>query len=95
MSLNAKKFLIAVLGAAFLASLVFVQYMEVNRRAVEAGLKEEPVAVPASSQRCVECHAESSPGIVGHWEDSTHAKRGIGCFECHQADEGDVDAWAH
>ena len=95
MSLNAKKFIIAVLGAAFLASLVFVQWMEVNRRAVEAGRKEEHVAVPASSERCVECHAQESPGIVGHWEGSTHAAKGVGCFECHEAREGDVDGWAH
>lgn len=94
-SLNAKRILIAVLGAAFLISLLFVQSMEVARKRVEAGMVEPTIAVPGSSKQCVECHDQSSPGIIDHWKGSTHALKGVGCVECHQADTGDVDAFDH
>ena len=29
----------------------------------------------------------TSPGIIDHWKGSTHAAKGVGCVECHQADE--------
>ncbi|MBI1783660.1 hydroxylamine oxidoreductase [Candidatus Sumerlaeota bacterium] len=79
----------------FLLSLVFVQYMEVERKRVEAGLSGPHIAVPASSKQCVECHTRVTSGIVAHWRDSTHARKGIGCFDCHQAQKGEVDAFEH
>ena len=53
------------------------------------------IAVPASSKRCVDCHAQSNPAIVDHWKDSTHALKGVGCVECHEAAADDVDAFKH
>ena len=95
MSLVTKQVIIAILAFAFLASLIFVQWMEVARRAEEAGLAAPHIAIPASSRACVECHDKSSPGIIDHWEGSTHAVKGVGCVECHLAQEGDVDAFTH
>ncbi|NNE08632.1 MAG: hydroxylamine oxidoreductase [Gemmatimonadetes bacterium] len=69
--------------------------MEVTRRAEEAGLKEAHVNAPASSQQCVQCHEQSNPGIISHWKGSTHAEKGVGCYECHQADEADADGFEH
>jgi hypothetical protein len=77
MSLQSKKLIIAVLGLLFLASLVFVQREEVLRREREAGLARAPIAVPESSLQCVDCHRQSSAGIIDHWAGSTHAERGI------------------
>ncbi|MEX2188938.1 MAG: multiheme c-type cytochrome, partial [Pirellulales bacterium] len=95
MSLKAKQAIIAVLGLAFLGSLIFVQYAEVTRKAQEAGLVVKPVSVPASSSACYECHKKSTPGIIDHWVGSTHAEKGVGCVECHQADAKDADAFNH
>jgi hydroxylamine dehydrogenase len=95
MSLNTKRIIIAALGAAFLISLLFVQGMEVARKQREAGLKKPAIAVPSSSKECVACHGQSSPGIVAHWTGSTHAEKGVGCVECHQAESGDVDGFGH
>jgi hypothetical protein len=95
MSLNTKRTIIAVLSAAFLVSLLFAQYMEVTRRRVEAGLDGPHVAVPESSRACVDCHAESTPGIIDHWAGSTHSEKGVGCYECHQADARDADSYDH
>jgi len=95
MSLKAKQLVIAVLGGLFLLSLVFVQWMEVARKREEAGLADPRIAVPASSKQCVDCHAQTTPGIIAHWKGSTHAEKGVGCVECHQADPADADAFVH
>lgn len=95
MSLKTKQLIIALLGLLFLVSLVFVQWMEVTRKRQEAGLAMHHVSIPASSTKCIECHDDSSPGIIDHWKGSTHAVKGVGCVECHKADDSDVDAFEH
>lgn len=95
MGLKTKQLIIGFLGLVFLASLVFVQYMEVTRRRQEAGLDVHAVSIPANSKSCVDCHHQSSPGIIDHWMGSTHAEKGVGCVECHQADPKDADAFDH
>ena len=87
MTIRTKQLIIGVLSAAFLISLIFVQAMEVARKEEEAGIGPRHVSIPATSQSCVECHDKSSPGIIDHWEGSTHAVKGVGCVECHQAEK--------
>ena len=50
MSLNAKRIVIAVLGVAFLGSLLFAQWMEVVRKQQEAGIIPPTIAVSAESR---------------------------------------------
>lgn len=95
MTLETKRWLIAALGILFMLSLVLVQWMETARKAEEAGLRQAHVSVPASSEQCVACHDQANPGIVSHWKGSTHAESGIGCVECHRAEEGDADGFLH
>jgi hypothetical protein len=95
MSLDAKRYIIGFLGGLFLLSLVFVQWMEVRRRQAESGHSAAHIAIPASSKKCVECHQPLTPGIIDHWKGSTHAVKGVGCVECHQAEKGDIDAFDH
>lgn len=95
MTLKSKQVLIGTLGGIFLLSLVFVQWMEVSRKAEEAGRAPKHISVPAASKACVDCHAQGNPGIVEHWKGSTHAEKGVGCVECHQADPADADAFQH
>jgi len=95
MTLVQKKWIIALLGFAFVISLIFVQAMEVARKQEEAGLSTAHIDVPATSKRCVDCHEQSNPGIVDHWKGSTHARKGVGCVDCHQATEGDADGFSH
>ncbi|MHC4452214.1 MAG: multiheme c-type cytochrome, partial [Planctomycetota bacterium] len=95
MTLETKRWIIGALGFLFLLSLILVQALEVTRRQEEAGLREHPVVIPDSSKKCVECHDQQNPGIVAHWEGSTHAAKGVGCVECHAADEADADAFTH
>lgn len=95
MTLRFKQFVIAILGLLFLGSLIYVQRMEVLRKEHETAGRDAPVAVPASSERCVSCHMQGNPGIVEQWKFSTHAHKGVGCVECHQANEGEADAFLH
>ncbi len=95
MNLNQKRLVIAGLAVLFLLSLVLVQWMEVLRRQEELGMAPAAIAVPASSRACVECHGQTTPGIIDHWRGSKHARSGVGCFECHQAEAQDVDAFEH
>jgi hypothetical protein len=95
MTLGTKKNIIAVLSAVFLISLILVQKMEVERQQAENGTGDSHIAVPANSKNCVECHAKQTPGIIEHWKSSTHAEKGVGCMECHEANKQDADAYAH
>lgn len=95
MGLTAKKYIIGILGLIFLASLVIVQWKEVQRKEQEINADVTKVSIPFSSQACVDCHEQSSPGIIDHWKFSTHAEKGIGCVECHTAEKDDVDAFLH
>jgi hydroxylamine dehydrogenase len=95
MTLEQKRIVIIVLALLFLGSLLFVQRMEVARRYEEAGISKPVVAIPAASKSCVECHRQGTPGIVAHWKGSPHARAGVGCIDCHQADVKDADAFVH
>jgi hydroxylamine dehydrogenase len=95
MTLKTKQCIIALLSAAFLISLIFVQWMEVARKQAELGHAAANVPTPEKSRRCVECHGNLSPGIIDHWKGSTHALKGVGCVECHEAKKGDADGFDH
>ena len=95
MQLKTKRSIIGGLGVLFLISLVVVQAVEMIHRKEQAGLTEAHIDVPFASRSCVECHEKLSPGIIDHWMGSTHAKKDVGCVKCHQAIEGDVDAFRH
>ncbi|MBK1724078.1 multiheme c-type cytochrome [Thiocystis violacea] len=46
-------------------------------------------------QECVECHMTENPGLYLEWNQSQHGQAGVTCLDCHQAKEGDVDAFKH
>jgi hypothetical protein len=91
-SLDAKRIVIAVLSFFFLGALLLVAWRETLRHTPEG---EPPAIVTGSNQACVTCHQQHSASLVMQWEDSRHAKVGIGCLDCHRAAEGEPDAWRH
>lgn len=46
-------------------------------------------------QECVDCHMTENPGLYWEWNRSQHGQNGVTCLDCHQADDGDVDAFKH
>ncbi|MEZ4743362.1 MAG: multiheme c-type cytochrome [Bdellovibrionota bacterium] len=47
------------------------------------------------SKECVKCHQKESHSLYQQWGDSKHYRAKVGCFECHQANAGDKDAFMH
>ena len=98
MSLNSKRIVVFVLGVALCVSLIMVAEMETRKGlAPEDMLPEAFLAtfVPEESHDCVTCHTTETPGIVEHWRASTHAEKGVACYDCHKADRDDADAFDH
>lgn len=54
-----------------------------------------PAALSAESEACAKCHAKESPSIYHQWGSSKHFRGNVGCFECHQAEKNDPDAFTH
>jgi hypothetical protein len=97
MSLNTKRLVVFVLGVGLCVTLIMVAELESRRH---LPMKDMPMStllamVPESSRACIECHTQQNPGIINHWQLSTHARKGVACVECHQAQHGDIDGFDH
>jgi hydroxylamine dehydrogenase len=51
--------------------------------------------ISPEGQKCLECHGSSTPGIVSQWNSSAHAKAGVDCYSCHQANVNDPATFDH
>jgi hydroxylamine dehydrogenase len=47
------------------------------------------------SDDCADCHAKRNPGLYQEWHRSAHFAANVGCYECHKAESGAPDAFAH
>lgn len=54
-----------------------------------------PPELSPQSQKCITCHKSDNTGIYQQWGASKHFRANVGCFECHQANSGDPDAFEH
>ena len=97
MSLNTKRIVVFILGVALCVALIMVAEMETRKGLTpeEMPMSTLLTIVPESSRDCITCHTESTKGIVDHWRGSTHAAKGVGCVECHQAESSDADGFDH
>jgi hydroxylamine dehydrogenase len=50
-----------------------------------------PAAISETTLECLECHREDNRGMYQQWGASKHFGANVGCYECHAAEEGDVD----
>ena len=93
-SLNKKRFIIGILSIAFLGALLIAVFKEVQKQI--PNYKVQPV-MSDNTQHCVSCHSEKGNGkvITDQWMESKHAEVGVGCLECHQAEESDIDGFKH
>jgi hydroxylamine dehydrogenase len=58
--------------------------------------KAAPAAkISSAAQECLECHTDSTPGIVAQWRGSAHARKSVDCFSCHEAAAKDPAAFEH
>lgn len=83
----------AVLGIGLLC-LVTMQGLQ-SAKAQEADAASTNIPISEDSQYCVSCHTEQTPGIIAHWQGSSHSQKGVACYECHMAVDGEADAFNH
>ena len=54
-----------------------------------------PAEMSRQTKDCLECHQKLNPSLYQQWGSSKHYRGNVGCYECHQADRDDVDAFKH
>ena len=54
-----------------------------------------PNEISNTSKKCIACHKEITVGIFQQWGNSKHFRANIGCYECHEAQKGEIDAFKH
>lgn len=62
--------------------------------AAKVSLSPDDWGHPAGED-CISCHSKASAGLTGQWKESAHAKAGVNCMDCHQAESGETDAISH
>jgi len=92
MTLDQKRAVVAGLSFLFLGALLVVAWVEGGKRRVQP--EPDPV-VTGESAKCLACHQEKTPVVAAQWKGSKHAELGVGCYECHRAEESDVDGFLH
>ena len=70
------RILLSLLCVAGLATAAWAGESTVKTLKVDYGISPE-------GQKCVECHAQKTPGIVADWTQSQHAHAGVSCIDCH------------
>ena len=59
-----------------------------------APLAKKTAADTAMGKKCLGCHgAEDDPGIYAEWKKSSHAAKGVDCYDCHKSKPGDKDGF--
>lgn len=76
-----------VSAAVSLAGTATVSFLSTAAVAEQSGDEAGP--------RCITCHRESNPGLHDQWKHSKHGQAGVGCLECHGAEEGEADTFEH
>ncbi len=86
------KILTVFLGFSALPLASCTGSTQANEKSAANAMDELAAAEPTT---CMGCHAKETPGIVAQYASSGHAENGIECIDCHEAEEGDLDAFMH
>lgn len=54
-----------------------------------------PSQMTEETKECIQCHKEENVSMFQQWGASKHYGANVGCYECHMAEEGDIDAFEH
>ncbi len=73
----------------------FVRITGIFLAAAALALCANPQQVSKEGQACLQCHSDSTSGIVEQWKSSAHAKAGVDCFSCHEASTHDPATFDH
>ena len=89
---QAMPLIVLLCGVPLAAAPVFAQ----GGSPASADISKLASGTSKESQACIACHESgTAPLAVQQWALSRHAQVGIGCYECHQAEEKRPDAFDH
>ncbi|NLX09323.1 MAG: nitrate reductase [Chloroflexi bacterium] len=84
---------IGLVGVIIVLGLILIIMAVADRQAVESGARVDALA--SSSNDCVTCHRNTTPGIVQQYGVSTMAAADVDCEDCHEVEEDYPGAIAH
>jgi hydroxylamine dehydrogenase len=89
-TVNAQKWLIGIFSVLLIVVLIIVAGVEMKRTRLE----RPEIEISGATEDCITCHEKKGVAVklTGEWKLSEHAEMGIGCMECHGAQEGEWDA---
>ena len=90
-TVKAQQWLIGIFSTLLIVILIIVASVEMKQSASE----KPHIEIDKKSAQCITCHEKQNIAVkqVEAWKDSKHAVMGIGCTECHTAQEDDFDAF--
>lgn len=90
-SLKTQKLIVGLFSILLIVILIIVAGVEMK----ESVSPEPVIEVSGISERCVNCHTNEGVAVkaIDHWKQSMHAEMNISCIDCHEAEEGDFDAF--
>ncbi len=80
---------------SFISLLAAMLFFAGGNAVAEAGAAFGPKEISEQTRECAECHKDVTPAIGQQWGASKHYRANVGCFECHQANKKDADAYDH
>ncbi len=85
-----QQILIGTFSILLIVTLMIVATVEVKKTTSDV----EEIDIDKESAACINCHELEHIAVtqIAAWERSEHAVMGIGCIECHSANENDFDA---
>ena len=90
-SVKAQQWLIGIFSVLLIVTLIIVAGVEMKQTTSD----KPHIEVDAKSKQCITCHEKQNIAVkqIDAWKESQHAVMGIGCTECHSANEDDFDAF--
>lgn len=90
-TVKAQQWLIGIFSVLLIVALLIVAGVEMKKTRTT----KPEIDIDKVTADCINCHEKKGVAVkqIEEWKESRHAVMGIGCFECHQAQKGDFDAW--
>lgn len=88
---NAQRWLIGIFSVLIIVVLIIVAGVEMKK----TRMAEPEVEISGITKDCVSCHEHKGIAVklIEEWKHSLHAEMGIGCNECHEAEQEEWDAF--
>lgn len=92
---SARLLIVGLVAVIILLGLVLLAMAIGGSLAGEGDGEEQVNALAASDDECVECHRQTTPGIVQQYGRSTMAAAEVACRDCHEVDADHAGAVEH